>query len=243
MKILALITARGGSKRIPGKNIRPLGGKPLIIWSIDVAKEIAEITDILVSTDDKNISDVARNAGAIVPWLRPPELATDTALSVDVCLHALEWYEKENGKVDGLMLLQPTSPFRSRESILQGIELFSAHQKRPVIGVSAAKSHPKLCVKIDEGIMRPFIEDDELHMRSQDLPSAYVINGAFYLVSPKYLREQRLFYKDDAMPLIITHPEESLDIDTEWDWSLAEAIFKLQHTSIGKRRNDSDSIV
>ncbi|HIF59709.1 MAG TPA: acylneuraminate cytidylyltransferase family protein, partial [Rhodospirillales bacterium] len=125
MRILALITARGGSKRIPGKNIRPLGGKPLIVWSINVAKDIAGIVDILVSTDDKNILEIAKSAGALVPWSRPPELATDTASSVDVCLHALAWYEKEIGRIDGLMLLQPTSPFRSRKSVLRGIELFS----------------------------------------------------------------------------------------------------------------------
>ena len=100
MRILALITARGGSKRILRKNIRPLGGKPLIVWSINIAKDIAGIVDILVSTDDPKISEVAKNAGAMVPWLRPPELATDTASPVDVCLPALEWYEKENGKID-----------------------------------------------------------------------------------------------------------------------------------------------
>jgi CMP-N,N'-diacetyllegionaminic acid synthase len=229
MRILALITARGGSKRIPGKNIRPLGGKPLIVWSIDVAKNIAEIADILVSTDDKIISDVAKNAGAIIPWLRPLELATDTASSIDVCLHALEWYEKENGKVDGLMLLQPTSPFRSRESVLQGIDLFR-NKLRPVIGVSVVKSHPMWCFKIDKGMMRPFMKSEELHMRHQDLPPAYTVNGAFYLVSPEYLREHRSFYKGDMMPLIIDAPEENMDIDTEWDWKLAEAIIKLQRT-------------
>jgi N-acylneuraminate cytidylyltransferase len=243
MRILALITARGGSKRIPGKNIRPLGGKPLIVWSIDVAKGIAEIADILVSTDDKKISDVAKNAGAIIPWLRPPELATDTASSVDVCLHALEWYEKENGKVDGLMLLQPTSPFRSRKSVLQGIELFSSNKHRPVVGISKAKSHPMWCFEIEKGIMRPFIKGEGLHMRSQDLPSAYIANGAFYLISPEELREERLFYTENVVPLIITAPEEGLDIDTEWDWKLAEAIFNLQHTPAGKGHTDSTPTV
>ena len=86
------------------------------------------IVDILVSTDDKNILEVAKNAGALVPWSRPPGLATDTTSSVDVCLHALDWYEKENDRIDGLMLLQPTSPFRSRKSVLGGIELFNSHQ-------------------------------------------------------------------------------------------------------------------
>ena len=236
MRILALITARGGSKRLPGKNIRLLGGKPLIVWSINIAKDISEVVDILVSTDDKKVAEIAKSAGALVPWLRPQELATDTASSVDVCLHALEWYEKENGMIDGLMLLQPTSPFRSRKSVLQGIELFSSHQHRPVIGVSEAKSHPMWCFEIENGIMRPFIkEGGGLHMRSQDLPSAYAVNGAFYLISPEELRKQRLFYTENAVPLITAAPEESIDIDTEWDWKLAENISK-SHTCFTRRK-------
>ena len=101
MRILALVTARAGSKRLPGKNIRPLGGKPLIVWSIDIAKNIREICDILVSTDCPDIAAVSQKAGAYVPWLRPAELATDTASSVDVAIHALDWYEAEKGAVDG----------------------------------------------------------------------------------------------------------------------------------------------
>jgi len=229
MRILALITARGGSKRIPGKNIRPLGGKPLIVWSINVAKDIVGIVDILVSTDGKNILEVAKNAGALVPWSRPPELATDTASSVDVCLHALDWYEKENGRIDGLMLLQPTSPFRRRKSVLQGIELFSSHQHRPVIGVSKATSHPMWCFEIEGGIMRPFIKGKGLHVQSQNLPPAYVVNGSFYLISPKDLREHRSFYKSDGVPLVMEELNEDLDIDTKLDWMIAESVLQL-HT-------------
>jgi CMP-N,N'-diacetyllegionaminic acid synthase len=229
MRILALITARGGSKRIPGKNIRPLGGKPLIVWSIDVAKDIAGIVDILVSTDDKNILEIAKNAGALVPWSRPPELATDTASSVDVCLHALDWYEKENGRVDGLMLLQPTSPFRSRKSVLEGIELFNSHQHRPVIGVSTAKSHPMLCFEIEKGFLRPFIKGKGLDVQSQNFPPAYVVNGAFYLISPEDLRKHRSFYKSDGVPLVMEGLSEGLDIDTKLDWMTAESVLQL-HT-------------
>ena len=236
MRILALITARGGSKRIPGKNIRPLGGKPLIVWSINVAKDIVGIVDILVSTDDKNILEVAKNAGALVPWSRPPELATDTALSVDVCLHALEWYEKENGIIDGLMLLQPTSPFRSRKSVLQGIELFSSHHHRPVIGVSTAKSHPMWCFEIEKGVMRPFIKGVGLNMQSQDLPPAYVVNGAFYLISPEDLREHRSFYKSNGVPLVMEGLNEGLDIDTKLDWMIAESALHLHSPKDIKRR-------
>ena len=124
MKILALIPARGGSERLPDKNTRLLGDKPLIVWSIEIIKDIPEICDILVSTDDIDISKISKESGALLPWLRPAELATDTASSVDTALHALDWYEAEKGAVDGLLLLQPTSPFRSRDTIYKGIKLF-----------------------------------------------------------------------------------------------------------------------
>jgi CMP-N,N'-diacetyllegionaminic acid synthase len=223
MRILALITARGGSKRIPEKNMRPLGGKPLIAWSIDVAKGIAEICDLLVSTDDSKIAEIAKNSGALVPWLRPANLATDKASSEEVALHALDWYEKEKGEVDGLLLLQPTSPFRKRETVYRGIALFHEHNRRPVVGISPASSHPMWCVKVEDTVMRKFIESEGSSLRSQDLPSAYVVNGAFYLVAPEDLRRQQSFFSEDTVPLVIDAPEESLDIDTEWDWMIAEA--------------------
>ena len=137
MKILALVTARGGSVRLPGKNLRPLGGKPLINWSIEIAQDIPEICEILVSTDNESIADVSREAGALVPWLRPQELSTNEASSVDVALHALNWYEAEKGIVDGLLLLQPTSPFRTRNTVLNGIALYEKMDMLPVVGVSA----------------------------------------------------------------------------------------------------------
>lgn len=222
MKILVLITARGGSKRLPGKNVRSLGGKPLIVWSIDVVKGLPDICDILVSTDDPAIAEVARNAGAHVPWLRPAEFATDTASSVDVALHALDWYETENGSVDGLMLLQPTSPFRTRKTVSRGIDLFRQYDHRPVIGVSPAASHPMWCFKVEGAAMRPFIDGGGLHLRSQDLPLAYVVNGAFYLIAPHDLRQHQSFFTDATTPLIVERPKEAIDIDTEWDWRMAE---------------------
>ena len=150
MKILALIPARGGSKRLPKKNILPLGGKPLISWTIDAVQDIPEIVDILVSTDTDEIASVAKAAGALVPWLRPPALSTDTATSMDVCFHALDWYEGEYGAVDGLLLLQPTSPFRKRETIKKGIELFKSHYgERPVAAFSPVDVHPMWCYRIN----------------------------------------------------------------------------------------------
>jgi CMP-N,N'-diacetyllegionaminic acid synthase len=224
VRILALIPARKDSKRVPGKNVRLLGGRPLLVWSIDVAKDIPHVCDILVSTDDVTIAAIAANAGALVPWLRPAELATDTAASVDVCLHALDWYEGQRGKIDGLLLLQPTSPFRSRNTVLRGIELFRSGIHRPVIGVSLAKSHPMWCFRIEGGSMRRFANSVKVELRSQDLPAAYVVNGAFYLISPDALRNLHSFISDDALPLVIDEPQECLDIDSEWDWKMAELI-------------------
>jgi CMP-N,N'-diacetyllegionaminic acid synthase len=231
LRILALITARGGSKRLPGKNLRLLGGNPLIVWSIDIAKNIPDICDILVSTDAPDIAEISRRAGALVPWLRPAELSTDTASSVDACLHALDWYETERGTVDGLLLLQPTSPFRSRETVLRGIDLFGNSQCRSVLGVSPAQSHPMWCVQIDGTSMRPFVEGGGMNARSQDLPKAYAPNGALYLIDPRELRAQRAFCNDATVPLIIDEPSESIDIDTEWDWGLAEALLAINHNA------------
>lgn len=224
MRILALITARGGSKRLPGKNIRLLGGKPLIVWTIDVAKNIPELCEILVSTDDPSIAAVCTEAGASVPWLRPAELATDFASSVDVALHALDWYETENGKVDGLLLLQPTSPFRTKETMCRGIELFCKYDQQPVLGVSRANVHPMWTLKIKHEYLVPFMQEHGLEARSQDLDTAYVVNGSFYLISPAELRERRSFVGEKTIPLLVESPQEAWDIDTEWDWSIACSI-------------------
>lgn len=223
VRILALVPARGGSKRIPGKNTRLLGEHPLIVWSIDAAKGLPQICEILVSTDDAAIADIARKAGALVPWLRPAYLATDEASLEDVCLHALDWYEDKHGKVDGLLLLQPTSPFRSKATVQRGIATFEQCKGRLVLGVSPAKSHPMWCLSLEGETLRPFMSEEGLHLRSQDLPAAYVMNGGFYLIAPDVFRQLRRFYSENVVPLVMEDPEESTDIDTEWDWLIAES--------------------
>jgi len=228
MKILAIVPARGGSKRLPGKNIKLLGGKPLINWTIEVAQGIPEICEILVSTDDPAIALVAKEAGANVPWLRPEVLSTDQATSVDVALHALDWYESVNGVVDGLLLLQPTSPFRTREKIRLGIKLFKSHSYRAVIGVSPVKDHPMWAFKMDSGFLVPFIESHGFGTRSQDLEPAFVANGGFYLISPDELRTRKSFVNVEQVPLVGESNTESLDIDTELDFELAEYLLNLK---------------
>jgi CMP-N-acetylneuraminic acid synthetase len=231
MKILALIPARGGSKRLPGKNIRILQEKPLIVWSIEAAKGIPEICDILVSTDDPAISTVCKEAGALVPWLRPAALATDDASSVDVAIHALDWYESEKGAIDGVMLLQPTSPFRTRKTVRKGIALFEKNNLKSVLGITLCQDHPMWTLKIAENSLVPFMTENALGTRSQALPAAYVVNGSFYLISPAILRAKRTFVEIGATPLLIESPKESFDIDTEWDFTLAESISRIVDSS------------
>lgn len=222
MKLLALIPARGGSKRVLNKNIRPLGGKPLIAWTIEAALGAPELADILVSTDSPAIVQAAEAAGALVPWLRPSELATDTATSMAVSMHALQWYEQEKGPVDGLLLLQPTSPFRTTASIRRAIERFSAYPQQSVVSFSPAVTHPMWCYRVDGNAIVPFMAGGDRTTRSQDLPPAYVINGAIYIASPAYLKQRGSFLGSDTVPFIMDDDRETLDIDTEWDWMLAE---------------------
>ncbi|MDC0831670.1 acylneuraminate cytidylyltransferase family protein [Geitlerinema sp. CS-897] len=223
MKILVVIPARGGSERLPGKNIRLLGGKPLIVWSIDVVRDVCAICDTLVSTDHLEIAQIAKQAGALVPWMRPPELATNAARSVDVAIHALNWYEITYGKVDGVLLLQPTSPFRSRKTVVEGIKLFKDNGFKPVLAISPTHIHPMWTFKLKNGYLSPFMREySNFNCRSQDLPDAYIINGSFYLAHPQQLRKQESFIDETTIPLIIDSPKEALDIDTEWDWRVAK---------------------
>jgi CMP-N,N'-diacetyllegionaminic acid synthase len=226
VSILAIIPARGGSRRIPRKNIKILGDRPLISWSIDVAHANRDIADVLVSTDDEEIASVARASGALVPWLRPATLATDTASSVDVCLHAVDWYESCHGKVDGILLLQPTSPFRRLESIARGLALFREHGGSPVLAVAPAASHPLWCYRLNGLKMQPYLGADGIALRSQDLPPVYSLTGALYLIRPDDLRQHRSFQTKDAIALVIDNPLECVDIDTEWDWQVADALLK-----------------
>lgn len=229
MKLLALIPARGGSKRIPNKNMRWLGGKPLISWTIEIAKQIPEFADILVSTDSEAIAQYAKKQGTLVPWLRPTELSSDVANSIDVCLHAIDWYEKENGKIDGVMLLQPTSPFRSTFNLKRSIELFKTQPQKSVVSFSTAASHPMWCYRINDHSLIPYIEFTAKMARSQDLPAAYVPNGSIYLANTDYLRRWKSFIGKETNPIIIDEYSENIDIDTEDDWKLAEYILgKLQ---------------
>lgn len=221
MNFLALITSRKGSKRIPGKNTKLLGGKPLVVWSIESLKKVSSDIDIMVSTDDEKVISIAKKYDLIVPWRRPENLSNDFASSSDVAIHALEWYEKNIKKVDGLILIQPTSPFRSFKTINRGINLYLDSNMKSIVSVSPSANHPFWSYKIENNYLYPFI-DNKRKFRSQDLPPSYTLNGLLYIISPEELKKEKNFVNKKTIPLIIDSKIESIDIDDEVDFNIAE---------------------
>ena len=225
-KVLAVIPARAGSKRLPGKNIRPLGGQPLIAWTIGAAVSAGVFDKVLVSTDDAGIAEIARQHGASVPWLRPAAMSSDTATSLDVLLHAVDQEKGSGAEYDCVALLQPTSPFRTAGTIAAGVRQCLSGDGMPVVAVSPVRTHPELSFKLDaRGRMSRYCpERTGVSLRSQDLPEAFEVNGALYVASVQYLRSHRTFFGPDATALVVRSRAESVDIDDDWDWQLAEWI-------------------
>lgn len=224
MKIIAVIPARAGSKRLPGKNVKMLGEHPLIAWTIRAALQSSGVSDVVVTTDDLQAAEIARRYGATVPGMRPAHLATDTASSVDVVRHVVDEYEARNGPVQGVLLLQPTSPFRRTESIDKAIELFGSSPARSVVSVSPASTHPAWCFKLQADSMQPFMGWGQVSRRSQDLEPAYTLNGSIYLIAPDVLRKMNGFIFEGTVPMVMADGAESLDIDTIDDWNEAQRL-------------------
>jgi CMP-N,N'-diacetyllegionaminic acid synthase len=228
LRILTVITARGGSKTIPRKNLSIVGGKPLIAWTIEAAKASPSLARILVSTDDEEIGEIARRWGAEVPFIRPAELAGDTSPHIPVVQHAVRWVEAhEGGKPDGILLLQPTTPLRTSEDIEGAIRLMLEKGCDSVLSVCEAASHPYLTKRITkQGFIEDFSDTPEGYLARQALPPAYALNGALYLARRDVLMEEGTFQTGSTCAYIMP-PERSLDIDTPWDLFLVDLI--LQH--------------
>lgn len=234
-RIIAFIPARGGSKGLPGKNLRRLGDAPLIAHTIQPALRSGCFDRVIVSTDDADIAEVARRHGAEVPWLRPPELATDDAPVVDAVLHGLDRVAQDEGyRPDAVALLQPTAPFRTTTTLRRGVELFQGSGGDSVVSVTLAAVHPYWCQRIDaDGCLHPFLEGVEVPASRQQLPPAYQLNGLLYLARTETIREHRSFYGARTRALVVDETE-SLDIDTAEDWDLALYLWRLR----GERRGE-----
>ena len=220
---VAIVPARAGSKRLPNKNHREFLGKPLVLWSIDFALMYSGFDHVVVSTDSAEVIGLARAAGVSVPWVRPAELSTDTATSIDVVIHALDALASEGKTFDRVALLQPTSPVRLEERWDEA----AVHLDRgasAAIGVQKALTHPYWTYFIGQDSEITPCFPDSSQTRSQDLPMAYVPNGSLYLCRTVALRQHRTFAPSGTRGILCTDPIETIDIDTEDDWSEAERL-------------------
>ncbi len=227
-RLLIVVPARGGSKGLPRKNIRPLGGKPLLAWTADAIKA-ARVEDALavLSTDDAEIAEAGRRCGLDVPFMRPAELATDEATAESVTLHALDWAKRGGGLPEAVMLLQPTSPFRPPRAIFEADALLRKHRDSDgVIGVKAVHRTLRTLFRMGaEGMLAPLGGDDALGARRQDIEPLFTPNGAMYVVRTAALESGKGFFPPASRALVMD-AVASLDIDDEHDWRIAEAVAK-----------------
>lgn len=228
-KILGIIPARGGSKGIPGKNIKLLADKPLIAWTIEAALDSHGLDRIIVSTDDEMIAKLSLEWGAEVPFLRPASLAEDSSPTMDVVLHALDHMElKENFCPDYILLLQPTSPLRTSQDIDNALEKASRHNADAVVSICIANPHPYLAKRLSEGgTIADFISQEKIYTRRQELPPAYALNGAIYLNRRSSLLQEKTFLPEGTYGYVMPD-ERSIDIDNPWDFHLADLIMRAR---------------
>lgn len=228
MRVLAIIPARGGSKGIPKKNIKLLNGKPLIQYTIEAARQQLKDKDICVSTDSPEIKSVVESLGLAVPFLRPPELATDTAGTYEVLLHAIAYYESLGRKYDAIIILQPTSPFRKGIQIKEAVALYSPDLEM-VVSVKETNSNPYY-VLFEENELG-YLEKSKKgnFTRRQDCPKVYEYNGAIYVINIKALKKNPPHLLQKIKKYLMPE-EDSLDIDTPLDWSIAE--FLIGYTAL-----------
>ena len=223
MKPVFVIPARGGSKGIPGKNIKPLCGKPLIAYSVEVARQLADDRDICVTTDDERIAQVVKNMGLDVPFMRPDYLATDGCGTYEVLLHAVKFYEELGRDYDTLVLLQPTSPMRTAEDVQAAIDAYTPDIDM-VVTVTEAASNPYYnCYETDENGFLHISKGDGCYTRRQDAPKAWEYNGAVYVINIESLKQGPLG-SFRRRKMVEMSRERSVDLDTPLDWMVAEAI-------------------
>jgi len=222
-KVLGLIPAKGGSTRLARKNVAPLGGKPLIQWAAEAARESGVIDRLILSTEDEPLAETAAALGIEVPFLRPAELATDPAGVVDVALHALGTLREGGEEYETLVILLPTCPFRTAADVGDAVRLFGDHRAKFLMSVNEFPHTPFAALSLsDDAILTPYFPE-HLGKKSQEMPKAYRPNGAIHVLDIPSFEEARTYF---AQPLVgyVMPIERSVDIDTADDLAMAEAL-------------------
>jgi CMP-N,N'-diacetyllegionaminic acid synthase len=236
MKVLAIIPARGGSKGVPNKNIKILGDRPLIAYSIESALATNLIQDVVVSTDSKEIKQISLQYGAQVPFMRPDYLSNDSAKSIDVVIHTLEYFKKKRVTYDAVILLQPTTPFRKTTLIEKALKKYKGDYLDSLVSVLPVptKYNPHwVFEENEEG--RLFISTGEVEIipRRQDLPKVYIRDGSIYITSTEVILNDKTFYGKALGFLEVSH-QLHVNIDTLEDWAKAENILKSNFEGVAK---------
>jgi CMP-N,N'-diacetyllegionaminic acid synthase len=228
MKILAIIPARGGSKGVSGKNIKLLNGKPLLAYTSEIALQSKQLAEVVVSTEDEQIITVAKSLGIKVPFSRPMALAQDHTPTIDVIIHALRWYEKQNVFFDAVCLLQVTSPFRTVDFLDKAIEKFMASGCDSLVSVQKVphEYNPHWTFEVNaEGNLKIATGESEIIYRRQELPPAYHRDGSLYITKTKVLLEEHSLY-GKSTAFIESESEFYVNIDTMQDWEKAEEMIQ-----------------
>jgi CMP-N,N'-diacetyllegionaminic acid synthase len=229
MKILGIIPARGGSKGVPGKNIKDFNGRPLIAWTIKQASKSAHLTTVIVSTDSGEIADAAKKHGGVVPFLRPAEFAQDHTPTIDVVLHALQYFKTQGKEFDAVCLLQCTSPYRPNGAIDDAIEYYIRMKADSLVSVRRVPDHynPHWTFEPDgRGFLQIATGEDVIIPRRQDLPVTFTRDGAIYITDVKVLQKKKSFIGTRLAGYPISSPI-LFNIDTAEDWQLAEHCFDI----------------
>ena len=238
MKTLGIIPARGGSKGIPRKALHPLAGKPMLLYAVEAALNSTRLDRVILSTDDAEIADVGRAAGAEVPFIRPAALATDTATLDEVVEHLLEWLETNEGYIpDAFAILQSTTPLRTSKHIDDAFALLDASEVNSVVAVSEPTEHPSDMVTFEEGGVRPVISGPGLvsGVQRQAYGNVYYVSGIIYLTKTQAYREQGTRFAVPSVPLVLD-ALESIDIDTPQDLVIAELLLLVRSNETRKLR-------
>jgi N-acylneuraminate cytidylyltransferase len=224
-RVVAVIPARGGSKSVPGKNIRPLRGKPLLAWSIDVARQVSEIDRIIVSTDDAQIASVGRDYGAEV-YVRPPHLATDEALVIDALKDLLQTLYAERETPEWVILLEPTCPLRTPDDVRACLELVAQGGYDSVATFKDAELNPHRAWRFVDGVPEVFIAGAVPWLPRQKLPKAYQLNGAVYVFRADMLAKETKSLLVGKLGAVLMPRERSQDIDDSVDFTIVEALLE-----------------
>ncbi|WP_096439195.1 cytidylyltransferase domain-containing protein [Alteribacter populi] len=230
-EIIGIIPARGGSKRLPRKNIAYLNGLPMIEYSILAAKKSSLMNRIIVSTENDEIATISKSAGAEIPFLRPIKLAQDHSSVIDTCLHVLtELKNREGYEPDVVVLLQPTSPLRTEKHIDEALRLLHQKKADSVLSVCPMEYALNSLIEVtNEGRIAPYFSNSTLKKQFKDNQPAFRLNGAIYAVKTSLLKSEKSFYSENTSPYVMS-PMESIDIDTEEDFQIASLLMEKNNS-------------